>query len=91
VAPEESWNCAQGIPPWWPESNGKIERSLLIDDEELYGRFTLRTRGELHRLLHEWEHEHNHRWPHLALRGKTPVDCLRELRIRDPQPVRESA
>lgn len=78
-------------PPRCPEANGKVERSLRTDDDEFYRRFSFQTPQELHRLLHEWEHEYNHGRPHLALRGKTPAERLCELRIHAPESVRRSA
>jgi transposase InsO family protein len=69
-------------PPGCPESNGKVERSHRTDGEEFYRRTTFRTVVELTAKLRRWEHEYNHRRPHLALAGKTPAERLCELRIR---------
>lgn len=79
------------IPRRSPESNGKVERSHRTDQEEFYRRVTFRSPQELRRMLQEWEHEYNHRRPHLALGGKTPAERLCELRITAPQGVREIA
>ena len=70
------------IPPGCPESNGKVERSHRTDEEEFYRRTTFRSVAELTVKLRHWEHEYNHRRPHLALAGKTPAERLCELRIR---------
>lgn len=76
------------IPPRSPESNGKVERSHRTDEDEFYRRTTFRTPQDLRRQLHAWEHEYNHRRPHLALGGKTPAERLCELRISEPPAVR---
>jgi len=75
------------IPPGCPEVNGKVERSHRTDEEEFYRRMTFRTAAELTAKLRRWEHEYNHRRPHLALAGKTPAERFCELRIveRDVQ------
>jgi len=39
------------------------------------------------RKVKRWEKEHNEQRPHLALKGKTPAERVREL-ARPPQPVR---
>ena len=69
------------IPPGCPEVNGKVERSHRTDGEEFYRRTTFRTPGELAAKLRRWEHEDNHRRPHLALAGKTPAERVCELKI----------
>jgi transposase InsO family protein len=69
------------IPPGCPEVNGKVERSHRTDEEEFYRRMTFRTAAELTAKLRRWEHEYNHRRPHLALAGKTPAERFCELRI----------
>ena len=69
------------IPPGCPEVNGKVERSHRTDGEEFYRRTTFRTPGELAGKLRRWEHEYNHRRPHLALAGKTPAERVCELKI----------
>ncbi|MGH7363339.1 MAG: IS481 family transposase [Candidatus Methylomirabilales bacterium] len=79
------------IPRGSPESTGKVERSHRTDEEKVSRRVTFRSPQELRRLLREWEHEYNHRRPHLALGGKTPAERLCELRIMTPQGVRETA
>ena len=68
--------------PGRPESNGKVERSHRTDGEEFYHRTTFRTVAELTAKMRRWEHEYNHRRPHLALAGKTPAERLWELGIR---------
>jgi transposase InsO family protein len=62
------------IPPGCPEANGKVERSHRTDEEEFYRRTSFRTVAELTAKLRDWEHEYNHRRPHLALAGK-PSGC----------------
>lgn len=42
---------------------------------------TFRAAPELTAKLCRWEHEYNHRRPHLALAGKTPAERFCELRI----------
>jgi len=69
------------IPPGCPEVNGKVERSHRTDEEEFYRRMTFRTAAELTAKLRRWEHEYNHRRPHLALAGRTPAERFCELRI----------
>ncbi len=69
------------IPRGCPESNGKVERSHRTDEDEFYRRTILRSPAELAQKLRQWEHEYNHRRPHLALRGSTPAERLCELRI----------
>jgi Integrase core domain len=39
---------------------------------------------ELAAKLRRWEHEYNHRRPHLALAGKTPAERVWELKITEP-------
>jgi transposase InsO family protein len=72
------------IPPGCPEVNGKVERSHRTDGEEFYRRTTFRTPSELAAKLRRWEHEYNHRRPHLALAGKTPAERVCELKITEP-------
>lgn len=71
-------------------SNSKVERSRRTDEEEFYRRTTFRSVAELTVKLRHWEHEYNHRRPHLALAGKTPAERLCELRIRR-EPVQAMA
>jgi transposase InsO family protein len=78
------------LPPHCPESNGKVERSHRTDADEFYRRVTFQTAEELRVKLRVWEHEYNHRRPHLALRGKTPAEQLCELRISTPAPIPRS-
>lgn len=79
------------IPPGCPEVNGKVERSHRTDQHEFYGRFLFRTPAELRAALRSWEREYNERRPHLALKGRTPAECLLELRCRPVTPVGVSA
>src|SRR5262249_46348771 len=76
-----SRNRPSRIPPGCPEVNGKVERSHRTDEEEFYRRMTFRTAAELTAKLRRWEHEYNHRRPHLALAGRTPAERFCELRI----------
>src|SRR2546425_3356737 len=69
------------IPRGCPESNGKVERSHRSDEDDFYRHTIFRNPAELAQKLRQWEHEYNHRRPHLALRGKTPAERLCELRI----------
>ena len=50
-----------------------------------YRRVTFRSSQDLARKLRAWEHEYNHRRPHLALAGRTPAERLCELRITAPK------
>ena len=75
------------IPPGTPEANGKVERSRRTDADEFYRRTVFSTPAQLVKKLGGWEHEYNHRRPHLALNGKTPTERLIELRISDPPPI----
>lgn len=78
------------IPRRSPESNGKVERSHRTDEDEFYRRGIFRTPEDLAQQLRQWEHEYNHRRPHLALRGRTPAERLCELRIAC-EPVQQLA
>jgi transposase InsO family protein len=75
------------IPPGCAESNGKVERSHRTDEDELYRRATFRSVAELTVKLRRWEHEYNHRRPHLALAGKTPAERVCELKIAATVPA----
>lgn len=61
-----------------PEENGKVERSHRTDEEEFYrhGRFV--SINHCMKLLTEWERYYNEKWPHMALKGKTPKQYLWE-------------
>lgn len=78
------------IPRGRPESNGKVERSHRTDVEECYRRVRFRTLEELQAKLRAWEHEYNHLRPHLALKGRTPIERLCGLLISVPHPVRQT-
>ena len=69
------------IPRGCPDSNGKVERSHRTDADEFCRRMIFWSPAGLARKLRHWEHEYNHRRPHLALRGQTPAERLCELRI----------
>jgi transposase InsO family protein len=78
------------IPPGCPESNGKVERSHRTDQDEFYRRSIFRSGAQLTAKLRRWEHEYNHRRPHLALAGKTPAERVCELKIA-ARPVQATA
>src|ERR1700691_55308 len=67
------------IPPGCPEVNGKVERSHKTDSEEFYQGRHFKHKRDLARKLKRWETEYNEDRPHLALKGKTPGERLREL------------
>ena len=67
------------IPPGCPEVNGKVERSHKTDSEEFYRGKYFRHKKDLARKLKRWEAEYNEDRPHLALKGKTPAERVREL------------
>ena len=83
--PQFTWHLSdlsiahRHIPPGCPEVNGKVERSHKTDSEEFYRGRQFRHKNDLARKLKRWESEYNEHRPHLALRGKTPAERLREL------------
>jgi transposase InsO family protein len=62
-----------------PEVNGKVERIPKTDTEEFYRGRHFRYKKDLARKLKRWEAEYNEDRPHLALKGKTPAERVREL------------
>ena len=70
------------IPPACPEANGKVERSHKTDSEEFYQGRRFKNRADLARKLRRWEAQYNEDRPHLALKGKTPAERVRELTPR---------
>jgi transposase InsO family protein len=83
--PQFTWHLSdlsishRHIPPRCPEVNGKVERSHKTDSEEFYRGRTFRHKKDLARKLKRWEAEYNEDRPHLALKGKTPAERVREL------------
>jgi transposase InsO family protein len=67
------------IPPGCPEVTGKVERSHKTDSKEFYQGRHFKHERDLARKLKKWETEYNEDRPHLALKGMTPAECLREL------------
>ncbi len=76
------------IPPGCPEVNGKVERSHKTDTEEFYRGRYFRHKKDLARRLKRWEAEYNEDRLHLALKGKTLAERVREL-IPPSKPVRD--
>jgi transposase InsO family protein len=68
--------------------NGKVERSHKTDSEEFYRGRYFRHKKDLTRRLKKRETEYNEDRPHLALKGKTPAERVREL-VRPANPVRD--
>jgi transposase InsO family protein len=67
------------MPPGCPEVNGKVERSHKTDSQEFYQGRRFKHKRDLVRKLKKWETEYNEDRPHLALKGMTPAERLREL------------
>ncbi len=64
------------IPPYRPQVNGKSERSdRTLLEEWAYARM-YRSNEERIRALRPWLEEYNHRRPHTALGGRTPMQVL---------------
>src|SRR5262249_53604520 len=77
--PEDLRISHKHIPPGCPEVNGKVERSHKTDSEEFYRGRHFKHKRDLARKLKKWETEYNEERPHLALKGKTPSERVREL------------
>jgi transposase InsO family protein len=83
--PQFTWHLSdlrishRHIPPGCPEVNGKVERSHKTDSQEFYQGRHFKHKRDLARKLKRWETEYNEDRPHLALKGKTPAERLREL------------
>jgi transposase InsO family protein len=92
--PQFTWHLSdlsishRHIPPGCPEVNGKVERSHKTDSEEFYRGKHFRHKKDLARKLKRWEAEYNEDRPHLALKGKTPAERLREL-VQPSKSVRD--
>jgi transposase InsO family protein len=88
--PQFTWHLSdlrishRHIPPGCPEVNGKVERSHKTDSEEFYQRRHFKHKRDLARKLKKWETEYNEDRPHLALKGMTPAERLRELNHPSP-------
>ena len=77
------------IKPRTPELNGKVERSHRIDNDRFYSRFRFATDHALdHALKNVWMPEYNEQRPHGALKGKTPMQFLKE-RLEEIQKQKE--
>lgn len=91
--PQFTWHLSdlgiahKHIPPACPEANGKVERSHKTDSEEFYRGKHFKNRKDLVRKLKRWEVQYNEDRPHLALKGQTPAERLREL-AQPSEPVR---
>lgn len=66
------------IKPRTPRLNGKVERSHLIDDREIYQLLEYKDDDDLCEKLKIWEEYHNFHRPHGAHKGITPYESLRE-------------
>jgi transposase InsO family protein len=93
LGPQFTWHLSdlsishRHIPPGCPEANGKVERSHKTDSEEFYRGRSFKNKKDLSRKLKRWETQYNGDRPHLALKGKTPSERVREL-TRPSEPVR---
>jgi transposase InsO family protein len=61
-----------------PEENGKVERSHRTNEEEFYRANRFVSIVHCIRLLRDWEREYNTQRPHMAFKGKTPQEYLKE-------------
>ncbi len=61
-----------------PRLNGKVDRSLRIDDQMLYQLLSFKDDVNLEHKLKTWERFYNFHQPHSAHEGKTPYEVLRE-------------
>src|SRR5580700_5161459 len=92
--PQFTWHLSdlrishKHIPPGCPEVNGKVERSHKTDSEEFYQGRHFKHKRDLARKLKQWETEYNEDRPHLALKGKTPSERVREL-VQPSVPVKD--
>ncbi|SDW69786.1 Integrase core domain-containing protein [Nitrosomonas oligotropha] len=66
------------IKPRSSQLNGKIERSHRSDQEEFYQLLTYKDDVDLEEKLAEWERFYNFSRPHVAHRGKTPYEVLKD-------------
>jgi transposase InsO family protein len=71
------------IKPRTPRLNGKVERSHLTDEQELYQLLEYTDDVDLNEKLAEWESFYNLSRPHGAFAGKTPYEVLKE-KMRPP-------
>lgn len=60
------------IKPGTPRLNGKVERSHLTDQRELYQVLDYTDDVDLRKELKQWESDYNFFRPHSAHMGKTP-------------------
>jgi len=92
--PQFTWHLSdlsishRHIPPGCPEVNGKVERSHKTDAEEFYRGRMFHNKRDLARKLKRWEREYNEDRPHLALKGRTPAERVREL-AQPSEPVKD--
>ncbi len=92
--PQFTWHLSdlsishRHISPRCPEVNGKVERSHETDSEEFYRGRSFKNKKDLSRKLKRWEAQYNGDRPHLALKGKTPSERVREL-TRPSESVRD--
>ena len=66
------------IKPRSPQLNGKVERSHRSDQEEFYQLLNYKNDVDLEKKLSEWEQFYNFARPHVAHKGKTPYESLRD-------------
>ena len=67
------------IKPRRPQQNGKVERSHRIDGEEFWSRHDFETVAAAESSLAIWERQYNHERFSMALRGRTPMEKLRDV------------
>lgn len=72
------------IKPRTPRLNGKVERSHRTDEQEFYGKTKFQDFQELQKKLSEWEKHYNLERMHMALKGQTPGERLKEKLSTEP-------
>lgn len=66
------------IKPAMPRLNGKVERSHLTDQREIYQRLGYKGDVNLRKKLAQWEDYYNFLRPHSAYLGNTPYKKLKQ-------------
>lgn len=62
-----------------PEENGRVERFHRTIDEEFYRKIS--STAHLEQQLKDYLHYYNYERPHLALKGKTPYQYIKDLQM----------
>lgn len=62
-----------------PEENGRVERFHRTIDEEFYNRIS--SQANLEKQLRDYLHYYNYERPHLALKGKSPYQYIKDLQM----------